>query len=146
MFEIDLRIPLDDRAPGVARHTLDGLSGWVADEDLERFQLAVSELVTNAIVHGRSRFTVTMTRKRAAVRIEVTDPCPRRPVLTVGDAQAMHGRGLQLVERLSSDWSSYIADDGRKVVWGEVRAPITPEDHQPPSAHLGGRDTFPGSL
>jgi anti-sigma regulatory factor (Ser/Thr protein kinase) len=101
------------------------LRDWGCEAVGNAVLLVTSELVTNAIVHGRSSFTLTVTRKDAAVRIAVTDHGPGRPVLRTVGVDAAHGRGLQLVDRLSSAWSSYPTADGGKVVWGEVRLPFS---------------------
>src|SRR5437773_4716404 len=123
MFEIDLRIPLDDRAPGVARHTLDGLSGWVADEDLERFQLAVSELVTNAIVHNPGepesddvRLVVRIKPDRLST--SVIQPGPGfEGVVQEPHPERESGLGLYLVDQVADRWG--IESDKESVVWAE---------------------------
>jgi hypothetical protein len=89
----------------------------------EAAELGVSELVTNALLHARTAFTLTVrTTVGGGVRIEVTDSAPtliqpRRLVTT-----ATTGRGLQLVAAVSSRWG--IADlpaelGPGKTVWFE---------------------------
>jgi len=116
---------------GAARRRVDAaLRQWGCEAVRNAVLVVTSELVTNAIVHGRSSFTVTVTRKLDAVRVEVRDRCRGRPILTSVSVDATHGRGLQLVDRLSSAWNSYgTADDG-KVVWVEVRVPLSPGHQQ----------------
>ncbi|WP_077801118.1 ATP-binding protein [Streptomyces sp. JHA26] len=78
-----------------------GLAGDVA--------LVVSELMTNALLHGSLRgrlIRVRVTLGHRTLRVEVSDPrgerLPRpRPV---ADAEGQFGRGLLLVGALASRW------------------------------------------
>ena len=121
---IVIELPPHPSSAGAARRRVDAaLRDWRCEGVRNAALVVTSELVTNAIVHARSSFTVTVTRRPDAVRIEVSDRSAGRPILTAVGVDAAHGHGLQLVDRLSSDWSTYRTDDGRKVVWGEVRLP-----------------------
>ena len=91
----------------------------------EDLLLVVSELVTNAVVHGAEPIRVTMVRAPERVRVEVTDGAaassphgnPRPP------ADAETGRGLSVVTRLAVAWG-WRASPGRgKTVWAEL--PLT---------------------
>ena len=80
--------------------------------------LVVSELVTNAVLHADTpaRFVLRWDGRRA--RIEVTDGDHRPPRVPV-DAPAIGGRGLFLVDRLSTAWGSDPSPSG-KTVWATV--------------------------
>jgi anti-sigma regulatory factor (Ser/Thr protein kinase) len=98
--------------------------------------LLVSELVTNACVHGADPITIRLDTSPTRVRVEVEDNSPdelprvRRP--TARDTQ---GRGLLIVESLSHLWGTERTPTG-KVVWAEVpvRADGTNAQHRVGSA------------
>jgi anti-sigma regulatory factor (Ser/Thr protein kinase) len=92
--------------------------GWAAT-DIERAQLAVSELVANAVVHAHSRVTVRVNVDGRA-RLEVSDTDPRAIVVprTVEPGH-QGGRGLRLVADLSHSWGVQRGTRG-KTVWCEV--------------------------
>jgi anti-sigma regulatory factor (Ser/Thr protein kinase) len=112
------------RSPAQARRlTRARLTGWAVDEDTcEAAALVVSELVTNAIVHTASRWIVCELQDGAdRVRIAVRDegcapgephPSPQRP-------EEEHGRGLLLVDAVSSAWGTLETGPGL-LVWAEL--------------------------
>jgi anti-sigma regulatory factor (Ser/Thr protein kinase) len=87
--------------------------------------LLVSELATNALLHGCLRdrlFRVRIVLTAKTLRIEVSDPrgerlpSPRRPA--DGD---QFGRGLLLVEALADRWGTEPGTAGvGKTVWAEL--------------------------
>ncbi|KOV76821.1 hypothetical protein ADL01_16160 [Streptomyces sp. NRRL WC-3618] len=73
--------------------------------------LMISELVTNAIVYGRSDETwlvrVEWFRDGTSLRIEVHNPgFPASVRMRRPDAADAHGRGLLLVDAIADSWSS----------------------------------------
>ncbi|MER5376173.1 ATP-binding protein [Streptomyces sp. NPDC002553] len=92
--------------------------------------LLVAELAANAVRHGRERgrdfrLRLTLYPQDATLRIEVTDPRPGRRPPTPGTlrppaADAESGRGLLLVEALSSHWGATWGDGFSKTVWCEL--------------------------
>ena len=65
--------------------------------------LIVDELVTNAIVHGGARrVAVHLDTDGAQVEVAVDDPSAAAPTLALGADLAEHGRGLLMIEALSS--------------------------------------------
>jgi len=118
-----MTIPLDDRAPGLARHTLDGLAGWVAKGDLQRFQLAVSEMVTNAIVHNAGhpdpddvrlvlrikpdRLSASVIQSGQGFEEDIREPRPEQE----------SGWGLYLVDQVADRWG--VDGDRGTRVWAE---------------------------
>jgi glucose-6-phosphate-specific signal transduction histidine kinase len=62
-----------------------------------RVALVVTELVTNAVVHGRARPVLRVAWDGDVVRIEVEDDGPGRPTLRPMSATTTSGRGLALV-------------------------------------------------
>jgi anti-sigma regulatory factor (Ser/Thr protein kinase) len=81
--------------------------------------LLASELVTNAILHGRSEVRLEVSCADFRVRVTVHDENSRRPVMVSQDPDALDGRGLALVASLSSDWGVDAEAEG-KAVWFEL--------------------------
>lgn len=83
--------------------------------------LVVSELVTNAVLHARSEFELTLQNSDQVVRVEVSDRNPRLPVWATGAPQdAYSGRGLALVRSLATDWGVECHEGNGKTVWCEL--------------------------
>lgn len=81
--------------------------------------LLVSEIATNALVHGTGEVQVRVTTRGAAVRVEVADDSPRMPEPRAAGLLEEGGRGLALVESLASQWGVHRQGSG-KVVWFEL--------------------------
>ena len=84
---------------------------------LEDAQLLVSELVGNAVRHGLPPIEVAVKcvgEKCLEVRVRDTGREP--PTARPGGVEAEGGRGLQLVDLLSSDWGTE-TDALGKTVW-----------------------------
>ncbi len=105
---------------GARRAVAGALTGWGVDDDVaDTVLLLVSELVTNALLHGRPPVQVRVRRSPTAVVVEVHDDAqtlPRRDDPGDGDE---HGRGLQLVSALASRWGTRPTVTG-KAVWCTV--------------------------
>jgi signal transduction histidine kinase len=76
---------------------------WPA-ADPEAVALLTSELVSNAVRHARTPFTVTVEAAPDVVRVAVADDDQTRPRPAWPDPTAEHGRGLRLVGRLAHAW------------------------------------------
>lgn len=95
------------------------LEGWGADPDLaSTCVLLVSELATNAVLHARTSFVVTIERGER-LRVAVDDGDPRLPHARDCGLEALSGRGLHLVEALARTSGAEVAPTG-KTVWFEV--------------------------
>lgn len=93
------------------------------DDLVECAELGVSELVTNALLHGEPPIQVRVRGTAHHPRIEVRDSSLEAPILPTAaemDQQdellLTYGRGLALVARGADAWGAEIEDDG-KVVW-----------------------------
>ena len=84
--------------------------------------LAVSELVTNAVVHAGTDCELVICAHPDAVRVAVRDFSASMPVRQSPSADATGGRGLLLVAELSDDFGVDALDVG-KVVWFSLLAP-----------------------
>ncbi|MEW2317722.1 ATP-binding protein [Streptomyces bauhiniae] len=112
----------------------DHLARWQAAEFAEAATVVVSELVSNALRHGRPpvRVMCALRRRspdRAALRIEVADAGAsfdttqvrarwRHPSFTLEES----GRGLFLVDALASHWGDEPTRNGH-TVWAVLDPP-----------------------
>jgi anti-sigma regulatory factor (Ser/Thr protein kinase) len=107
-------------APRDARaFVADALRSFGCAELIDDAMLVVSELATNAMVHGRSEFTVSVTQIDRAVTIAVGDAGARSPERRRARVSSTSGRGLQLVAGVSSSWGVTPHTVG-KVVWANL--------------------------
>lgn len=92
-------------------------------------RLAVSELVTNAILHAEPPVTVRVRGTVDNPRVEVSDHSMIPPQRRQPTDLITFGRGLDLVASHSRTWGSDIVTDNGKVVWFEPSAtPHPPVD------------------
>jgi anti-sigma regulatory factor (Ser/Thr protein kinase) len=82
--------------------------------------LLTSELVTNAVLHGRSDVCIEVEVLDPVVRISVFDENSRHPAPVGEDPDALDGRGLALVDALAERWGVEDRPLG-KAVWFEIR-------------------------
>lgn len=80
-------------------------------------ELAVDELVTNAVIHGEPPIDLTITKVDHAIRGEVTDHSLVPP--TVKSADEYGGFGLRIVDASTNRWGYVAVPDG-KTVWFEI--------------------------
>ena len=101
------------------RFVTEALNRWECAGALDTVQLLVSELVTNAVVHAQSRPNVAVLLLSDRIRVEVADE--QRDGLARREATEKDesGRGLFLLDELSSAWGVNTSDAG-KTVWFEV--------------------------
>lgn len=108
----------------------DLLREWQLETMSDDVTLLLSELMTNAVQAARSgdgqasrAFVAATVRLTAtAVLLEVWDANPAPPVVQEVDVTSGCGRGLLMIEYLSSTWGHHPADGG-KVVWCELPLP-----------------------
>ena len=95
------------------------LESWQAENLIENAALVVTELATNAVLHARSGFTVTMSLSPGVLRVSVEDgghgAAARRASLPADES----GRGLALVAALATRWDTAASVAG-KTVWAEL--------------------------
>ena len=117
-----------ERAPVQARRFVsECLQAWDLAGIAEGVVLAVSELATNAVVHGRGAITLTVGASGDRVRVAVEDEGGRVPVMqdpgTGGGAGgAGGGWGLRMVDTIADRWGTE-RHDHKTVVWFEHRTP-----------------------
>uniref|UniRef100_A0AAU2VVL4 ATP-binding protein n=1 Tax=Streptomyces sp. NBC_00008 TaxID=2903610 RepID=A0AAU2VVL4_9ACTN len=102
---------------------------WELRPLVEDIELCVSELATNALLHGvppGREFSVGIHRSEELVRLEVRDSGPGLPVVQQPDDDACSGRGLHLVREIADDFG---VDDHvvGKTVWLIFKTSTAPE-------------------
>jgi anti-sigma regulatory factor (Ser/Thr protein kinase) len=116
----NIRLPHSDRAPRLARaFVADRLHGWNLEAMIEVATLVVSEVVTNAVIHARSDAELSLERTPTALRISVTDHGTGARTSRELSPGADGGRGLMIVEKLSTSWGAEPTDAGNRV-WAEL--------------------------
>ena len=108
-----------------ARRLLDGFEEMVAPEKLRNLRLLVSELMTNAVMHGGlsedEQIGLRVVVEDRLVRVEVHDGGPsleKMPSEEPPPPEQLDGRGLYLVQMLSDRWG--VEPDGLVCVWFEI--------------------------
>lgn len=78
--------------------------------------LVLSELVTNAVLHGGGPVTVTLSPAPPDLVIAVTDRSNVDPMRLSPDNDDEHGRGLGIVNRLAKSWHVVHAVGSKTIV------------------------------
>jgi anti-sigma regulatory factor (Ser/Thr protein kinase) len=89
---------------------------------IDEASLVISELVTNAVNAGCVDAVIMLDLHRHRVRVGVTDDGEGLPHVQHPSASEGHGRGLQIVERLSLSWGVSQVPEG-KLVWADLSVP-----------------------
>ena len=125
-----LLLPFAAASVGVARRRLmsDLIAADVYDSAVCDVALVISELLSNALRHAaplpEAKIRVTWRIDSVSVQVSVSDGGgPTVPELGEPTQGATGGRGLRIVERLSSRWGTSTGADGT-TVWAEV--PVRP--------------------
>ncbi|MCI2238169.1 ATP-binding protein [Paenibacillus sp. TRM 82003] len=85
-------------------------------------ELLTAELTANAVLHGRAPVRVDLERTATGVRVAVGDAEKTPPVRRTVGPEATGGRGVALVDLLSSAWGvEQVA--GGKTVWFTLDLP-----------------------
>ena len=108
-------------ARALLRRVVGGPEGSALAHRLEDGELALSELVTNAVLHGRDPLSVRVVLDEQVLRAEVADANPVSPSFSMLDQTAVTGRGLLLISAVSDRWGVEPSPSG-KVVWFELLA------------------------
>jgi anti-sigma regulatory factor (Ser/Thr protein kinase) len=119
---IEVELPRDPAAARHARRLLDELSADRLEADaLDRSKLLVSELVNNAVLHGRGRITLRVDVDEDRLRAEVIDEGSGfERVVRDNPLDQLGGWGLALVDSESSRWGVH---EGTTHVWFEIEQP-----------------------
>jgi anti-sigma regulatory factor (Ser/Thr protein kinase) len=99
---------------------------WHLPNLIDTLLLVATELVTNAVRHGRAPVILTLRRTAEELSLRVHDGDPAEPVLNPepsDSADAESGRGLQIVAALADRTGFEQIDDDGKVVFATFRTP-----------------------
>ena len=95
---------------------------WGEDLLIEEAELIVAELASNAVLHARSPFRVTVSRVWSEIKISVQDASTRPPENLAHLAARPGypgGRGIWIVAALSRHWDTQPERDG-KTIWATM--------------------------
>ncbi len=99
------------------------LAGWGIADRVDDVRLCVSELITNALVHGDPNAGDILVRFRMRdllVRVEVHDTVTALPEQRTPDDGSDTGRGLLLVAACADGWGVE-PHTSHKIVWAEFK-------------------------
>ncbi len=103
--------------------TVATLREWSLSESLiEDATLMVSELLTNAVVHGSAPICLRLRKMPEELAIEVDDGSSAMPRKLQAGLDDLHGRGLAIVAALGTRWAAR-PDGYGKTVWSTIRIP-----------------------
>jgi anti-sigma regulatory factor (Ser/Thr protein kinase) len=128
-------IPAAPESVGLARKMTDAvLRNWACAVDLDMAILLVDEVFTNAVLHGvgavpgAARVSVELVASGQGLHVEVHDPNQghRKVAARRAGAHSETGRGLELVDALSTCWGAKETPDGKYVYFD--MAPYEPQD------------------
>ncbi|MBK5306053.1 MAG: GAF domain-containing protein [Frankiaceae bacterium] len=125
-------MPLADDVAAVSmarRFAVELIRSWQLPDLADDAALAVSELVSNAVLHGVPPLELAVAPIPGGVRVEAHDGSRLSPVRPFATMDTMTGRGIALVEAISARWGVDQLPDG-KSVWCELapRAELDSQD------------------
>lgn len=91
----------------------------VAGVEADDVALAMTELVSNSIKYGSGPVLVDLVTKDDVLRLDVGDCSESMPRQPPFGSTASGGRGLLLLDGLTSDWGVRLRPQGGKTVWCE---------------------------
>jgi anti-sigma regulatory factor (Ser/Thr protein kinase) len=118
----------EDLAPTNARQFARLACAGVAPPQLvDDVTLVVSELVTNAMIHGEGEIGLVLRVSEGEVFVIVEDHgCTVGPSARTPEPLEEYGRGLTIVAEVASSWGVQSFGDSGKLVWCVVHAPTRP--------------------
>ncbi|MDX6200610.1 MAG: hypothetical protein QOJ83_110, partial [Frankiales bacterium] len=113
-------LPSSDSARLGRRVVTDALNLLGRHDLVDDATLVVSELIANGVLHARTEISLTVETTALGIRVAVTDGSSILPRAGLASPSATSGRGLLLVERLSTSWGVELLASGGKVVWADI--------------------------
>jgi anti-sigma regulatory factor (Ser/Thr protein kinase) len=122
MTERRWQLPRDTTSAREARRRIAEAWTHTPPDRLDDARLLVTELVSNALLHGAGPVGLVLSRARQRVRICVEDESPDLPVVRRASPEGANGRGMRLLASLAVGWGVEPRPDGRpgKRVWFEL--------------------------
>jgi anti-sigma regulatory factor (Ser/Thr protein kinase) len=126
MSQARLALSPDTSAPSKARELLaEVLGGHCSSEQLSKAQLAVSEVVNNAVQHGPAEdadpieLEIVHMDDIVTVRVIQSGPVPERPsIVSMPEAWSTGGYGLAIIDSIADRWGVQVQPPS---VWFEIR-------------------------
>jgi anti-sigma regulatory factor (Ser/Thr protein kinase) len=115
-----VELPRDAGAAGQARRIVDRLlrRHGASARARESAALVSSELVSNALSHGRGKIELRLELLNGFLRIEVIDEGKdQAPAVRQEAAGESGGWGLRIVDRLAAQWGVF---EGTTHVWADI--------------------------
>jgi anti-sigma regulatory factor (Ser/Thr protein kinase) len=109
-------LPAVPDSPAMARTLVRAELSGCSESTVTTAELMISELVTNAVVHGGTPIRIELEHGDNVVKATVTDGGTALPVLRHPQRSAEHGRGLMIVSSLAHDWG-VVENENGKSVW-----------------------------
>jgi CheY-like chemotaxis protein len=119
-----LDLPRALTSAGLARRFVsETLVTWNLGPLLDAALLVTSELATNAVTHADSALRVQLSVTPTTLRIDVVDYGDGAPEPQPPSVSEEHGRGLHLIDAMTTAWGIEDAPAAGKVVWAELTLP-----------------------
>jgi anti-anti-sigma regulatory factor/anti-sigma regulatory factor (Ser/Thr protein kinase) len=115
-------VPIAVAALSIARRLIrEECLAWQLPELIDDAELIITELVSNAVVHGAAPVALTFTLREHFLHMSVHDGSPVLPKRVLPDPDTgAGGRGLLLVDAVAAGWGTTPVADG-KAVWATLR-------------------------
>jgi hypothetical protein len=116
-FELTAKFDAERDAPGQARRMIVAALRQKGYEDtlVQDAALVLTELAANAVLHAGSPFSVSVSLEDSMLRIAVGDRMP----LAGHGLIPRQGRGLGLIDAVSTRWGTAVVSGG-KIVWAKL--------------------------
>lgn len=98
----------------------DHLASLGIQEEIDLVTLLVSEVVSNAVLHGAAPQAIEVDVSPQMIHVEVSDQAPAEPVVQPVDVARIGGNGMRIVDGLSSAWGVSQHPGNGKHVWFDV--------------------------
>jgi PAS domain S-box-containing protein len=123
-FERGERIDVGSGAgavPAARRRAATAVREAVHTDVLDALELVISELASNALLHGAAPVTLVVApgRDGSSARVEVHDGSRTLPVRPRRGGDGLTGRGLALIDAVAAAWGVDATPEG-KAVWVEL--------------------------
>ena len=125
MAQMSVALTRSVDAPAEARRLCTAVCHeWALDALVDVCALLVSELVTNAVVHGAGAVELEVAAERGGVRIAVSqrDAVTGLPEARMSGPTEVSGRGLAIVDAMAEQWGAEV-DERATRVWFRLATP-----------------------
>jgi anti-anti-sigma factor len=125
-----MELPADVTSAALARRFVtETCSAWRVAELSDDACIVASELVENAVLHGRSRAQLRLELRRGLLTIAVRDDDPSRPERRSVGTAPTGGRGVFIVDAIARAWGYAPTWGGGKVVWAVLADAACVDNH-----------------